>query len=122
MKTIALAGLALLAAGSTAFAADMPGGSQPLALDVSVPVMAVPQGNGDYVAPRRLSLYELTATGWQPVRAAVVPRSGVPGTDGRFTNANADAVMLEKDGLVAYCVVAQVGGTFNECHILGPGK
>ncbi|MEW6123417.1 MAG: hypothetical protein AB1698_12440 [Pseudomonadota bacterium] len=116
---------ALLGAGLPALAADpimiMPA---PMVVQtpVSVVVPVVPAPPPVAVVVERMTVYQLLETGWTPVSAAIIPESGVPGTQGAFAHVDGKALRLYKGGVYADCGIARVGGAYNDCRILTPGS
>lgn len=115
--TVALTALALMAAAGSALAADYP--TKVPSIEIVAP--ATPTAPPLAVVTEKLTVYGLLSDGWQPVKAALVPVSGVPGTRGQLAHADAQVLMLYKDGATVYCALAQAGGTYNNCHVAGPG-
>ncbi|WP_029005210.1 hypothetical protein [Azorhizobium doebereinerae] len=118
MKTFALTAAALLAAIGAAHAADY-ATKAPLSIEIVAP--ATPAAPPLAVVAEKLTVYGLLNDGWQPVKAALIPTSGVPGTRGQLAHTDGQVVMLYKDGVYVYCAIAQAGGTYNNCHVAGPG-
>ncbi|OYX06045.1 MAG: hypothetical protein B7Z15_16615 [Rhizobiales bacterium 32-66-8] len=116
MKAQALAALAFSATCGLAQAADP---ARPT-IDVIVP-LATPAAPPRAIVVERMTMYSLLTSGWQPVDAAVIPQTGVPGTGGAFAHTDGTAVKLYKDGVYAYCGNAQVGGIYNDCRIVSSG-
>lgn len=92
----------------------------PTPVAVVVPVVPAPPPTA--VVVERISVVQLLATGWTPVSAAIIPDSGVPGTNGAFAHLDGKALRLYKAGVYADCGIAQVGGAYNDCRILTPGS
>lgn len=115
---------ALLGAGLPALAAD-PIMIMPFPMVVQTPVEVVvpvvPAPPPVSVVVERMTVYQLLETGWTPVSAALIPESGVPGTQGAFAHVDGQALRLYKGGVYADCGIARVGGAYNDCRILTPG-
>ncbi|GGF83548.1 hypothetical protein GCM10007301_49490 [Azorhizobium oxalatiphilum] len=117
MKTFALTAFAFVAALGSAQAADYT--YAPASVEIIAP--ATPAAPPMAVISEKLTAVALLSDGWQPVRAALVPTSGVPGTNGLLAHSDASVLMLYKNGVYIYCAVAQAGGAYNNCHVAGPG-
>lgn len=117
-STVALTAFALvMAAAGSAMAGDYP--TKVPSIEIVAP--ATPTAPPLAVVAEKLTVYGLLSDGWEPIKAALVPVSGVPGTRGQLAHANAQVLMLYKDGATVYCALAQAGGTYNNCHVAGPG-
>jgi len=116
MRGLARAALAFSATCGLAQAADP---VRPT-IDVVVPLPA-PASPPRAIVVERMTMYSLLTSGWQPVDAAVIPETGVPGTGGAFAHTNGTAVKLYKDGVYAFCGNANVGGIYNDCRIVSSG-
>ncbi|QTL03645.1 hypothetical protein J5J86_23465 [Aquabacter sp. L1I39] len=117
MKALLASAVLVSLACGAAHAADAAGRST---IDVVVPV-GTPAEPPKAIVVERITMYSLLTGGWQPVDAAVIPASGVPGTRGSFAHTDGYAIKLYKDGVYAYCGIAQVGGAYNDCRIAGSG-
>ncbi|MGU3493152.1 hypothetical protein ACLBXM_03830 [Xanthobacteraceae bacterium A53D] len=119
MKTFALTAFAFAAALGSAQAADV-GYAAPLSIEIIAP--AAPAAPPMAVISQKLTAVALLSDGWQPIQAALIPTSGVPGTNGLLAHSNGDVLMLYKNGVYIYCAVAQAGGAYNNCQVAGPGS
>ena len=119
MKALLTASALLPLACGAGEAADY--GRAPTTMDVVVPLGA-PAEPPRAMVVQKLTMFSLLNGGWQPVDAALIPESGIPGTKGSFAHADGAAVKLYKNGVYAYCGIAQVGGAYNDCHIVSPGS
>ncbi|WP_043879113.1 hypothetical protein [Azorhizobium caulinodans] len=116
MKAFALGILALAASAGFASAADYPT-KAPMSIEIVAP--AAPAQPPVAVVSQKLTVYALLNDGWQPVDAALVPTSGVPGTNGMLAHTDAQVLKLYKNGVTVYCAIAQAGGAYNNCHVAG---
>ncbi len=130
MKTLNNTLAALVCAASLmsapAFAAD-PVQIAPRAVVVKTPIevvvpVAVYAEPPRAVVVERITMYSLLQGGWTPVSAAIIPDTGIPGTNGAFAHvSHASAMRLYKNGVYADCGIAQVGGIYNDCRIVTTG-